>query len=256
MEVQSLKQLLAWQPPQTESIIGNGILLPQTRMVIYGLWKSWKSMFAQHTGFCLASGIPWLDFETSASSVLTVQLEIPKAVFRKRVEKYAQGNNLFPANLYYISQHYLKLDREFGFAALDRAVSIVRPDVLIIDPVYKVLSGNISDSYDMMKLLDNLDNLIDKHQIAIILVTHTRKPIVSESGEVVDRGLEDIMGSSYLPNWLDSAVGMKVIGQDLVQLSFTALRHAEEEVPAVMARISRQTLKFTKVQLTVHRLGE
>jgi len=244
MEIHSLKSLLNWEPPKVEAIISDGILLPGTRLVVFGLWKSWKSMFIQHVAFCIATGRPLLGFHTSRSSVLLVQLEIPKAAFRARIQKYTGAHDLYPDNIHFACQHYLKLDRDSGKATLDRVIGGIKPDVVIIDPVYKILSGNISDSYDMMKLLDNFDDLMDRHNFSLILVTHTRKPKVDEEGDPIDRGLEEIMGSSYLPNWVDGALGIKVMGLDLVQVSFPALRHAEKPLDPVMVKINRQSLGF------------
>ena len=245
MEVTSLKGLLDWEPPKVNAIIDHGILLPDTRLVIFGLWKSWKSMFTQHVAFCVSCGLPLLGFNTTKSSILLVQLEIPKAEFKKRVAKYAGTHELYPDNLNFACTHYLKLDRDAGKASLDRILQGLQPEVLVIDPVYKVLSGNISDSYDIMKLLGNLGDLQARHHFSLILVTHTRKPHTDDSGEVVDRGLEEIMGSSYLPNWLDTAIGIKVIGQDVVQISFPAMRHAEVQLDPIKVRVNRSTLGFS-----------
>lgn len=250
MEVESLRQLKDWVPPQRESVIGDGILLPKTRMVIYGFWKSWKSMFAMHTAFSLAAGSRWIGHDTRPSTIHLLQLEIPKAAFRTRVVKYSDGHNVHPTNMWFSTQHYLKLDRDFGFKALDKTLEWTHPDVLIVDPLYKVLSGNISDSYDMMKLLDNMDQLIERHNLSVIMVTHRRKSKEGEQpGETIDRGAEEMMGSSYLANWCDSAVGIRVThgNPEQILVSFDAMRNAEDEIKPVLLRINRQTLGFKAI---------
>jgi RecA-family ATPase len=251
MEVESLRQLMDWQPPNVETIISGGLLLPQTRLVIFGQWKSWKSMTALHTSFCLASGAKWFGFDTKESTLLSLQLEIPKAEFRKRVIKYASGHNLYPTNLWFITEHYLKLDRDWGFQALDRAVAMVQPDIVVIDPLYKVLTGHISDPRDMMGLLDNFDRLIAKYNVALIIVTHTRKPGTDEEGHVIDRGAEEMMGSSFLPNWCDTAVGVRRVSEhsDDIEVSFPLTRNSEEELKPMLIHINRNNLKFERISL-------
>lgn len=245
MEIESLRQLIDWEPPKLDNIIGEGILLPRTRLVIYGQWKTWKSMLALHTAFTLAMGNKWFGFETKPSCVLLLQLEIPKAAFRLRVIKYANGNDSHPeSNLWFSTQHYIKLDREYGLAQLERTIQWCHPNVIIIDPLYKILSGNISDSSDMMKLLDNFDQLIDRHGISVILIAHTRLPVITSDG-IVDRGAEEIMGSSYLPNWVDSGVGIKLIEDSTVELNFNPMRNTERLLDPIRVHINRKNLRFS-----------
>ena len=250
MEITSLKSLLAWEPPKVEAVIEGGILLPETSLVVYGLWKSGKSMFTQHMAFCISCGLPILGFPTSKSSVLLVQLEIPKTQFRKRVEKYSRTHDLYPSNLSFGHTGYLKLDRDMGKSKLDRALQAIQPDVLIIDPLYKVLSGDVSSSYDMMKLLDNLDDLKSRHHFSLVLVHHAHQPRLDDSGHHVSEGLEGMMGSSYLPDWLDAAIYLRVVGQDIAKVTFDGMRHAEEPLDPVTVRFNRQTLGFSPVTMT------
>jgi len=246
MKAESLQQLIDWIPPKIPYVIQD-ILPIKSRMILYGKWKTWKSMTAMHSGFVITSGLPWFGFNTYHHRVLMFQSEISKELFRKRVVKYAHGNNCYPKELYFATEPYLKLDHGVGYSEMRATLSIIQPKVLIIDPVYKVMTGNISDSQDVMKLLDNLDIYIKDFDISIILVTHTRKPIVTAAG-VEYRDEEELMGSSYFANWADSIVGLTKTGDSDFTLTFTSLRHAEQEISPIKVHIDRETLQFQVVR--------
>jgi len=246
MKAESLQQLIDWKPPTIQYIIQD-ILPIQSRMILYGKWKTWKSMTAMHTGFVVTSNKPWFGFKTFPHRTLIFQSEISKALFRKRVMKYAEGNDCYPKELYFTSDPYIKFDRGFGFSQMEAVLSILRPKLLIIDPIYKILSGDISSSVDVQRLLDNFELWIKNYELSIILITHTRKPVVTSEG-IVERGEEELMGSSYFANWADSIVGLRKRGTDGFTLSFTSLRHAEEEINPIKVQIERETLQFRVVR--------
>jgi len=249
MEVLSLKELAAWKPPDILFVIGNRLLPKQGRMIFFGPRKSWKSMLAMNLAFSLAQGEPFLGFDCLQQKVLLIQLELSKALYRERVMKYLTGHKLTASQvpgLDILSTYYLKLDRPAGSSFLDRTVGEHEPEILIVDPVYKVLSGDVVRSYDVLKLMDNLDMVIQRYKIGVILIHHARQSLVDSSGQEIDRGVEELMGSSYFGNWPDSIIKMRKIREgkkyDWVQLNFAALRHAEEPIAPMMVVCDRQTL--------------
>ena len=131
-EPESLQEFIAWKPPYIRQVISHGILVPQGRMELFGPKKSWKSMAAIDLGFRLSTGTPWLGFNTVKSTVLLIQLEIPKFAYQERVIKYATGNKLSPmTNLYLHTTRNLKLDKGWGIQLLDRWVDNIKPQILI-----------------------------------------------------------------------------------------------------------------------------
>ncbi len=240
----NVPEIIAWQPPAMDPIIEKGILYRGTRLVLYGLYKALKSMMAINMAFDIATGTPWLGFKTKLSTVLYVQFEIPHALLRTRIEKYAVANKVFPQNLIFTSPHYLKLDKDYSMSIIKEFLNFYRPDVVIVDPIYRTLSGDISSSYDMSRFMDNMDLLANDYQFAIILVHHERKEQYNAEGQALRHGSQDMMGSSYLPNWLDTAVQIdrpNPQGLD-VHISFTAMRHAEEEFEDIRVRFNRDSL--------------
>ena len=249
--VENLHQLIEWQPPEISSIIGDGILLPETRLIIFGPAKTWKSMTTIHTAFTLATGKHWFGHATANCVPLLLQLEIPKAVFRKRVVKYAKGADSYPRNLFFMTEHYLKLDTSFGLATISKALDIVSrvcPNqhiVFIVDPLYKIVSGHINDPRDAQTLQDNFDQLKEKYHCSIIIVHHEGKQVITSEG-VVDRGPEAMMGSSYWNNWCDTAMSTELLNPlgeaNRVEMKFELVRHAETVLEGFHIRWDRATL--------------
>lgn len=246
MEVLNVKQLLEYKAPSESPIIGGGILYPGTRMFLYGRYKSLKSMLAIDLAFCIAHGIPWLDYKTKRSRVMVVQMEIPKAMFRKRIERYCRNGYAIPDNLYFINEPYLKLDRDVGLQKLEAALRAFNPDVLIIDPLYKVLSGNINDHQPVEIFQSNIDKLKEQFSLSIIIIAHPRQRLLSSTGLVLDMGADEFMGSSNWPNWADTII--KVTRDSdyspFITLAFQVMRHWEptgdedEEMQPIRAKMT------------------
>ena len=238
MSIDSIQQLLDWHPPRQNPIIADGILLPETRLMVFGQAKSWKSILALHTAFCLATGSHWFGFETTKVTVLKYQAELPKAIDRDRVEKYAKGLNSYPPNIFFKTpSDRVKLDTTWGMSAINKDIEEVKsrspgqPLVLILDPLYKLMAGHISDEYDAKKFQENIDDLKAKHSLSVVIIHHSRLSKTDSSGAIVDLGAEESMGSSYFNNWCDTMIRVKLLnphsGSDDIGISFELSRNAQ-----------------------------
>ena len=242
---ESLPDFLAWKPPFTKQLIAGGLLIPQSRMILFGPYKSWKSMTAIDISFKLAGGKPWLGFPTTASRVLVIQLEIPKAEYQKRVQKYALGNHLNPSNLNLVSIRNLKLDKGWGIALLDKWITQTKAQIVVIDPIYKVVSGRLTDEYDVRQFTDRMDEIMDRHSVSLILIHHEGKDWVVE-GERYNRGADAAFGSAVFGWWCDSSIELRTEseGSNVVNYSFPLLRLAEADIQPFKVVINREDLTF------------
>lgn len=244
---ESLQQFLSWKAPYIRQLIGSGLLIPQGKAIIFGPYKSWKSMTTIDLGFKLASGKPWLGFPTVPSTVLVIQLEIPKAAYQDRVRKYAMGNHLNPANLYFVTVRNLKLDKGWGIAMLDAWINSTNAQVVIVDPTYKVISGRLTDEYDVRQFTDRMDEIIERHKVSIVLVHHEGKEWIID-GERYDRGADAAFGSAVFGWWCDSSMELRpeFEGSNIVEYSFPLLRLAQDDIPSFKVIINREDLTFHK----------
>jgi len=204
-------------------------------------------MTAIDLSFKLASGKPWLGFPTVASTVLVVQLEIPKHGYQERVEKYSIGNKLTPDTIYFHSVRNLKLDKGWGIAQLEEWIQYTHAQVVVIDPIYKVVSGRLSDEYDVRQFTDRMDEIIDKHKVSLVLIHHEGKDLVIE-GEKYDRGADASFGSAVFGWWCDSSIELRSDGEgsSIVEYRFPLLRLSQTDIQPFKVSINRDNLVFTK----------
>jgi len=247
VKAETLQELLAWQPPKITYIIDKGILVPQTKLIIFGRWQTWKSMIAMHTGFCLATGRPWFGYNTVQTTNYSLQIEIPKPEYQKRVAKYCYGNGISSDNIFFRTEYYIKLDQGYGLDDLTKEIEEAKPQVVIIDPIFKIVSGRLTDEYDMRKFMDRMDALMGTYKFALILIHHDRKPQIV-GGEIY-QSASDIFGTSVFIDWCDTAIRTMEGGVDgEVIMQFEKVRHAEEEqIKPMTIRIDRRNLTFRKV---------
>ena len=182
---------------------------------IYAPRKSGKTYLMSQIARSIGSGEPVFNLPTTQGKVLFVQFELGLELLQERLKQTGKD---YP-NVFVGSTFNLKLDTESGFSMLQRAMEAVQPDVLILDPLYKMLSGDENESHDIVAIVDKLDRLIDSFTCSILLVHHAGKDI-SRGGR----------GSSSLEDWVDSSIEMRRIskaGEPLrIRLTPRALRHA------------------------------
>lgn len=246
---QELEAILAQPVYFPKALIGAGLLYEQTKMIVYGRYKALKSMLGLDMAFCLTTGRDWLGFDTpdQGISVFYLQLEIPYQLFRSRLSQSWSHRTRYDKKLQplrFWTQHRLKLDTAEGFNLLDHYLGVYQPDLLIIDPLYKVVSGNLLTALDMQRVVDALDVLIGRYGVSIILIAHSRKGIM----DMGEWGSDDLMGSALLDWWADTIIKVERRGGDRLAVKFDVVRHAEEEIEPKEVLFNRDTLELSVVE--------
>lgn len=214
-----------------------------------------------NTALALGDGRPILGFDTPSkgSSVLYLQLEMPHPLLQKRQKKLWSSwrrnddyNRMTLQPIHYWTEPFLKLNRTDGLERLDEIIDRTKPDVVIADPIYKLMQGGIRDSDQVGALLDSFDKMISKHHCAFILVGHTRKSAFEEEAEW---GSDDLIGSVLFSAWADTIIKvMRKGGQDnkdLLTFNFDVVRNAEDLLSPREVLFDRNTLLFRTVDAAV-----
>ena len=246
----SYEDLLMWNPGPKEELIGSGLLMPQSKIVVFGAPKTYKSLLACQMACCLARGEDWLGFtpiqyqlngkQRYSHKVLYVQCEIPHRAFRDRIVK--MGGMHPPAfdMLHLQTDFQLRLDTQGGLNKLISWIESTRPSVIFIDPFYKILSN--LDEATFNRLFDNVDSLIDKYSCSFVFVAHDTKPQNNDKGQVIHKGGAGMRGPRTLEGWFESIIEVRGdISTDDRQLIFET-RHAEALIPALWLKLNRQQL--------------
>jgi len=197
------------------------------KCMIYAPAKAGKSTLCIQMSRCIGVGLPFLGLSTVQGRVLYFQHELGMEVLQQRMNDTGQTYD----DVYVATTFSMKLDTEAGQRQMLAEVDSVRPDVLIIDPFYKVLKGDENESLDVRVVLDFLDTLTDEpYKCSIVLIHHPGKDI--EKGG---------RGSSVLEDWVDAYIEMKRISKPndplKVRITPKLLRHAplpESNIEAIL----------------------
>lgn len=235
MKVQTVGEILRENIPKPKELIGEGILNVGNKAVLYGKPKTLKSAALKRLMLNVADGTDWLGFHTARAKVLYVQLELTPYEVQERL-KIMTTTLGAEERCTIATTNYLKLDTKEGMRELDEAVEKVAPELVIIDPVYKVLSGDMLKAVTVMPLLDHIDQLLDKHPIGVVLAHHQRKGQMNDKHGAKDQGAEEMAGAFLFSAWPDTVIGVK---RRDIELVFTVdfARNARKDFPPVRTRI-------------------
>jgi hypothetical protein len=253
-EFETLNEHLKWIPPERDDdIISGGILVPNTSWVIFGDPKVWKTNAAIHLAFKLAQGKDWFGYKTRKVLPFYVQIEIPKARFQRRIKKYRLNEDVLPGtNMLFRTVDDLPLDTTYGEDNLSKILSNVRQHysneeiVLILDNLLNMMVGDVSKQQDLGRVLKAINTIKHKHNITVILLHHSRQPVYTVTGDLIDAKGHESLGSSWLGGWCDTEMRMRLLDphglKSRVRCEFTFSRHAEDYLPSFEIAWSRQTL--------------
>lgn len=198
----------------------------QGKAMIYAPAKSGKSFLCMNIARCIGMGEPVLGMATNQGKVLYIQSELGAKVLQDRIKMTGQEYE----NVFIGTTFALKLDQTGGKNLLRNALEDVKPDVLILDPLYKLVSGDENESKDMRTIADFLDEVIEVYGCSILIIHHPGKDI-KKGGR----------GSSVIEDWVDSAIEMRKTsknGENLkVKLTPKLLRHASTPPEAIEAEL-------------------
>lgn len=242
-EPQELDEFLSWTPPALKPIVSGGLFYKGSKGIIYGRYKSLKSMLAIR--FCLAvsAGAQWLGFDTVASNVMYLQYEIVPTLLQERFKQMVQTRSGVNGHKLWVwTEASLKLDQDSGYKRIEEIVEKYRPEVLVIDPIYKLVSGDLLSTNHIQKLVDLIDVLMDKYELSIMLVHHTRK------GSGDGWGSDDMLGSTIFSAWADSVIEIERIEHKIVNVKFKAIRHAKNELTDKRFEVDMTNIDFIESQ--------
>ena len=77
------------------------------------------------------------------------------------------------------------------------------PDVLIVDPLYFALSGDLNDNKPVRRFIGQLRILKEELGCAIVIIHHTKKMQLNKYGELTDMGDDALFGSAFFRAWPD-----------------------------------------------------
>ena len=167
-----------------------GILHKGSKLILSGASKSRKTWALTHLALCVAAGLPWWGFTTTPGKVLYANFELGPEFFQERVQAIKEHVVLEGSKL----RGQLKLWNLRGHAAnisvlADQIIEQTKDqyDLIIFDPIYKILGDRDENSNSDVALMMNVfDHIIKETGSAVAFAHHFSKGNQSKR-EAMDR---------------------------------------------------------------------
>ena len=201
-------------PPSLPEELIEGVLRRGHKMLISGSSKAGKSFLLMELCISIAEGKTWLGFPCRKGRVLYVNLEIDPASAINRFFKIyeAHGYAMLEAEnilIWNLRGHAVPLDQLVP--KLIRRVRDLHLDAIIIDPIYKVITGDENSASDMGAFCNQFDKICNETGCSTIYCHHHSK------------------GSQGMKKAMDRASGSGVFARDPdAQLDMIELELSED----------------------------
>ena len=208
-----LDEALLNQPKLPNQLI-EGIVRVGHKMLISGSSKAGKSFLLMQLAIALSEGNKWLGFQCKKSKVLYVNLEIDGASCINRFAEIYKALKMKPKYshdvvIWNLRGRAMPLDKLVP--KLIRKVVNQGYDAIIIDPIYKVITGDENNASDMGAFSNLFDRICNETGCAAIYCHHHSK------------------GSQGFKRAMDRASGSGVFARDPdAQLDMIQLDTSEE----------------------------
>jgi len=168
--------------PPLAPILIDGILRRKQKMLVVGPSKAGKSFLMIELAIAVAQGWSWFGHLCQKGRVLLVNFEIQRPsmlhriddVWRKMAESHP-GDAIERGNLdvWNLRGHSAPLDKITP--ALTRQAASGGYDLIIIDPIYKVLTGDENSASDMAKFCNEFDVIAEQLGCTVTYCHHHAK---------------------------------------------------------------------------------
>jgi len=190
------------EPVQAPDPLLDGLFDRGDKIALIGQSKTRKSFFALQLAIKLAAGQRVFGFDPPGPlKVLLIQYEIKAARYHQRAVKLAKGLNIAPeslGNLLVINMRGINLD---PVEVVFNQAKIHKPDLIILDPLYKLIVGDESKIEEVKPILKQFDRLAEQSGAGVLYVHHDKKGLTGDS-QLTDRGA----GSGVLARDFDTAI--------------------------------------------------
>lgn len=201
-----------------------GVLRQGHKMLIAGPSKAGKSFSLIELSIAIAEGLPWMGFECAQGKVLYVNLELDAKSAKKRiVEIYnkmgSDHRHVSNIDIWNLRGKTSPMDKLAP--KLIRRAQKSKYIAVIIDPIYKVLTGDENSAHEMANFTNQFDKIATELDCAVIYCHHH-----SKGGQAGKNSIDRSSGSGVFARDPDAIL-------DLIELPVTEDRFMQLENQAV-----------------------
>ena len=196
----------AADPPALPEELIEGVLRRGHKMLISGSSKAGKSFLLMELSIAIAEGKPWLGFPCRKGRVLYVNLEIDPASCVNRFVKIYEAlgysrDHMDDIIVWNLRGHAVPLDQLVP--KLIRRVRDQKLDAIIIDPIYKVITGDENSASDMAAFCNQFDRICNETGCSTIYCHHH-----SKGAQGAKRAMDRASGSGVFARDPDAQLDM------------------------------------------------
>lgn len=177
-DFENLSSLDINNPPQPPEELITGILRCGHKLLISGASKAGKSFLIMQLCIAIAEGREWLGFKCKQGRVLYVNLEIdPNSAVTRIADIYKAwgipNKNSGNIDMWNLRGHALPLDK-----LVPKLVRKMRGNdyaAVVIDPIYKVITGDENNASEMGAFCNQFDKICNETGAAAIYCHHHSK---------------------------------------------------------------------------------
>jgi hypothetical protein len=189
------------RPPDPDPILEN-VVDSKDKMVVIAPSKMRKSFLMLQMALALAAHPKFLGWIIPKKRrVLYIQLEIQEHHCWRRVRNLARAMGISADDLgdrlMIINGRGLGIRGAAGLERIKQVITDFKPEVIIIDPIYKISEGIENAAEDFKVLLGEFDKLAEDTGAAIFYVHHDTKGAAGNK-DIRDRGAgSNVLGRDY-----------------------------------------------------------
>ena len=218
-EFENLADYFDNPPPLAPPLI-DGVLRQGHKMLIAGPPKAGKSFALIELAIAIAEGVPWLGFNCAQGKVMYVNLELDKASCYRRFIDVYKAMGVSPENERSIdiwNLRGLSVPMDKLAPMLIRRAAKKGFIAVIIDPIYKVLTGDENSAEQMARFCNQFDKVCTELGCSVIYCHHHSKG--SQGGK---RSMDRASGSGVFSRDPDALL-------DLTELEITESLFIQQE---------------------------
>ncbi len=220
LKVVNAADWLSTDPPVPNMLL-NGLFDAGDKVVIVGGPKMRKTFFTIQFALCLASRGEFLKWTSEKlRSVLIVQSEVRDLHYHRRVRMVADALGIGPEDVGDRLRIMNMRGVEVDLLAIAQRAKELKSEVVIFDPLYKLIDGDENTAVDMKRTLVKFDCLAERTGAAVVYVHHDKK------GNAADRSIRD------------RGAGSNTLIRDC-DLLITLTAHQKEKDAAVVGVLNR-----------------
>lgn len=215
-------------PPPLKDELIPGILRTGHKMLISGPSKAGKSFLLMNLAISLAEGIEWLGMKCRQGKVCYVNLELDNAsCFHRFIDIYHE-RKLTPEHTNNIDIWNLR----GRSVPMDRLAPILihrfkerNYEAIIIDPIYKVITGDENSATEMSQFCSYFDRVSTELGVAMIYCHHHSKGAIDKYNNAMDRS----SGSGVFARDPDAILDMTEVKTEGCEANYRKLNEVPEE---------------------------